>query len=199
MRRAKQVVNAYIVNGVKYPCNSKGIPDSFTPRQRQPQRNLNGLNEHAVEELFINSIRDAGFNEENSVPYKWLIKLLNVKSIKFATGASIVRFFGLLINDNVPREVYRRRPGIFYWMNERIETISKHLKDNEVQIVLDGNPITLSPAYLNAHSPSVKSEIAIDLFQTFHQCDSEEAWSSEEIISGIFEKCPQIDQFDFYF
>ena len=161
MPKKKQVITGYIVNGVSYPCKSTGIPITHSTRKRAPQRQLNGLTEKEIEDNFLNVVRKSFFNEEKSIPYAWLCKLFDTTNIKFMTSSSIVRFFGFLLNETVPREVYRRRPCSFFWMCQKGREICNFLQENVVQIIIDGETITLSPELLQRHIskplPSSKS------------------------------------------
>ena len=207
MGKNKQLITAYIVNGVTYKCNDKGIATIHASRQREPQRKLNGLSEKEVEDRHVNSVRSSGFNEERSLPYIWLCRLFKVTNVKLSTSASIVRFIGSLIEITVPREVYRRRPCIFYWMTEHIVTICNYLKENVVQIVFNEEAITFSPEYLQENIsappslsvvPKIHSEFQIDCstFEPFNQFSTDDTIALEAISSNSIDIFPTIDEFD---
>ena len=137
-------------------CFENGIINTHSDKQRQPQRKLNGINEKEVEKQFVEAVKKTGFNDETSLPYLWLARTLKLKNIKLYTSNSIIRFIGYALEETIPREVYRRRPCIYYWMCERIERIAQYFKQNQVEIVFNDNRIHLSTQFLEESLDTIR-------------------------------------------
>ena len=139
----RQLIKNIIVNDTRYICNGNGIFIRPGTRQRQP-RQFRGVTEGAYEQQHDDFIKNSGFQYEQSIPFEW-IKNVFQRNPKINELRSIATCLSHFMSLQLNRYDYRKRPQLWYWMNEHMEKIFEYVQQNRVEIEFnEGNIIQLS-------------------------------------------------------
>ena len=128
-------IDYFLFNGHKIPCNDKGKP-VFPDSQRQKRRIIENY-EDTLERQFLAEVNKDDFKPDYSSPYVWLCALFNSTAIPSDVCRSFAFFFSKLIKVPLPRECYRRKKCVIYWLQQNFIKITEFVQKNEIFISMN--------------------------------------------------------------
>ena len=136
------MIKMFIVDGEKYECDSRGVPNT----DRRAKRRVLQSSEQTLEKKFLSKLKSTGFTYRHSESANWISRLTKDSKPKRMMIYSFAKFFSLFLDMDVPREAYRRSSTCLYWIDDNLKEISKICSEKKIFAVLTtGNVIKLSP------------------------------------------------------
>jgi hypothetical protein len=111
---------------------------------------FSGLGEEKFEKEFIEKMKAEGFKENNSAAIRWFRSIFPEVNIKHEKVRGLAEFFAFKLGARLGREIYRRRACLLYWIQERLEEISKLLSANTMFVCCDNKLYQMVPPFQNA-------------------------------------------------
>ena len=149
--KEKKMRYAIIDNGsVKQNINFDDNGRPSNKIKRASPRSLEGT-EKDVERLFLEEIKNSNFIEKECFAYKWVTSICPMKNINKEIFLAISEIIAFLIDARIPREVYRRRQSLIFWLERHIGDAVEVFSKNNVVLYWDNKCFKLTPPNAEFH------------------------------------------------
>ena len=122
-------IKHFYVDGVIFcKCNDKGVPIND---KRMHRRDLKEC-ESEQEKLYLEKMQNSGFMEQTSKASKWISFTMETGKPSHALVHSFAKLFSMLMEEDLPREIYRRKICCLFWIENNIERINEICKRKKI-------------------------------------------------------------------
>lgn len=138
MLRNERYVEIFIgtQNKVLRICFGKNGRLILSPKRASPR--LTNIPEKELENKLIQRIKSVGFNCKDCPANNWLMEVFKTKNICKENALAIAEIVSYIRNEHLPREYYRRKENIVFWIQEHFAEVTAVFSNYPTKIVWDG-------------------------------------------------------------
>lgn len=113
-------------------------------RKRASPRN-EGFTENEVESNLIKKMNGSGFDDEKCESYQMLQTIFVNEKVTKEKALAIADLIAFLNNIRIPREYYRRKETVVFWLQEHFELMVKTFMNNPTTITFNEKTTKIIP------------------------------------------------------
>ena len=115
-------------------CFKKNCP-IFKRTHTKPRKLFKGFIHNGIkysEEILLRSLGQ--FDPDKSEAYKYLLTKLNAKCVQYEIIAGLCRVLANYLSLPIPREYYRRKKTVLFWMELNLDNIKNFISSHVITI-----------------------------------------------------------------
>lgn len=130
---------------VKLEFKSSGLikyKQRASPRSEVPS-------EKNLESDIKTKIKSANFGDAKSDAFKWIQSIYSPRIVTKIKSSAIAHLLAYFLKERIPREYYRERKTILYWLQKHLKEAREVFAKNKITLILDNE------ASITVHPPSI--------------------------------------------